>query len=168
MANEQGRSRKPTFGLEIEKLLKQVPQGDPFLRGDDGAGEVAPSPRATSGNGAVGLTASTVPALQAQGARIDLALTWLIVLSAVGLGAALTQWPYAHPCDWRLGLYLGAVAVQMVTSGWAALATWRHHYAIAHVLALVSLFWGIVLAAEQILPRVGYAAAEAGWRCGVL
>jgi hypothetical protein len=107
-----------------------------------------------------------VPALQARGAKIDAALSWLIVLSAVGLGAALTQWPYASSCDWRLGLYLGAVAAQMITSGWGALASWRHHYATAHVIALVSLFWGIVLAAEQILPRVGYAAVEAVWRCG--
>lgn len=168
MANEQQRGRRPTFGLEIEKLLKQVPQGDPFLRGEDGAAASTTSPRTTSGHRSFDLTESTVPGLQAQGARIDRALTWLLALAAVGLGAALTQWPYPYPCDWRLGLYLGAVGAQMVTSGWAALASWRHHYAVAHTVALISLFWGIVLAAEQILPRVGYAATEAAWRCGTL
>lgn len=164
MANEQPRSRKPTFELEVEKLLKQMPQRESLARGDDPPNE-ASSKRTTSSYTAAEAPPSMVPALQARGARIDLTLTWLIVLSAVGLGAALTQWPYPAPCDWRLGLYLGAVAAQMVTSGWGALAAWRHHHALAHVVALVSLFWGVVLAAEQVLPRVGYAAVEAAWRC---
>jgi hypothetical protein len=36
---------------------------------------------------------------------------------------------------------------------------------VAHILALVILFWGIVLAAEQVLARIGYAAERASWRC---
>jgi hypothetical protein len=34
-----------------------------------------------------------------------------------------------------------------------------------HVLSLILVFWGIVLAAEQVLPRIGYAAERATWRC---
>jgi hypothetical protein len=34
------------------------------------------------------------------------------------------------------------------------------------MLSFILLFWGIVLAAEQLLPRIGYAAVTAGWRCG--
>jgi hypothetical protein len=29
----------------------------------------------------------------------------------------------------------------------------------------VAGFWGVVLAAEQVLPRVGYAAESQAWTC---
>ncbi|NIM48480.1 MAG: hypothetical protein GTN62_02200 [Gemmatimonadales bacterium] len=37
--------------------------------------------------------------------------------------------------------------------------------AFAQIVSLIVVYWGIVLAAEQILPRIGYAKAEASWRC---
>jgi hypothetical protein len=36
---------------------------------------------------------------------------------------------------------------------------------VPHVLSLMLVFWGIVLTAEQLLPRIGYAAESATWRC---
>jgi hypothetical protein len=57
------------------------------------------------------------------------------------------------------------VFVVLVTAGWAAIAAWRLRMATAHVLALVAGFWGVVLAAEQVLPRVGYAAESQAWTC---
>ena len=165
MTQEANRTRKSTFSLEIDKLMKKLPKADPYLRGEQGTDVLAPPTHATVVRPKYDTPETQVPAMRVQGAQIDRALTWLIVLAAVVVGAALTQWPYAHACGWRLGFYLGAVAVQLVTSGWGALVAWRVQSPAAHVVALVALFWGIVLAAEQILPRVGYAASEAVWRC---
>jgi hypothetical protein len=33
------------------------------------------------------------------------------------------------------------------------------------VLALLLVLWGIALAAYEILPRIGYAAARWNWQC---
>ena len=35
----------------------------------------------------------------------------------------------------------------------------------SHTLALLLLLWGIALAAGQVLPRIGYAAARLSWHC---
>ena len=35
-----------------------------------------------------------------------------------------------------------------------------------HLLSLVLFYWGLVLAAEQVLPRIGYADDPAAWLCG--
>jgi hypothetical protein len=81
------------------------------------------------------------------------------------LGGAITQWPYPHGCGLLLLEYLGAVAMVMVTGAWIAVASWRLRSEGAHILALLIVLWGIVLAAEQVLPRIGYAAERASWRC---
>jgi hypothetical protein len=91
---------------------------------------------------------------------------WGRLAGAAVLGAALTQWPYRTDCGWALYGYLAAVAALLLAAGWTAVAAWRFRIAAAHALALVVGFWGIVLAAEQILPRVGYAAEARAWRCG--
>jgi len=83
------------------------------------------------------------------------------------LGVALTQWPYDANCGWSLYAYLAAMTTLLVTAGWAAVAAWRFRNGAAHAVALVVGFWGVVLAAEQILPRIGYAAATQTWRCRV-
>jgi len=35
----------------------------------------------------------------------------------------------------------------------------------AHVIALVIMLWGLVLAADEVLPRSGYARYSATWWC---
>ncbi len=45
------------------------------------------------------------------------------------------------------------------------MTSWKLRNAAAHILSLILFFWGIVLAAEQVLPRIGYAAERASWRC---
>jgi hypothetical protein len=87
------------------------------------------------------------------------------LLLGILLGGAMTQWPYAHGCDLPLLGYLGAVATVMLGGAWIAFAAWRLRSGLAHVLSLMLLFWGIVLAAEQVLPRIGYAAERASWLC---
>lgn len=93
---------------------------------------------------------------------------WGRLVGAAILGLALTQWPYRAECGWSLYGYLAAVAALLVAAGWTAMVAWRFRVAAAHALALVAGFWGIVLAAEQILPRVGYAAEARVWGCSAL
>jgi hypothetical protein len=144
---------------EVERLLKKLPGADPTLRGDP---EAPPrSPGASSG------PRPAVPPFRKDagptpGQRAGL---WALALGAGALGTALTQWPYATDCGWALYGYLGAVLAVLITAGWAAITAWRQRNAAAHILALVGGYFGIVLAAEQILPRVGYAAETLTWRC---
>ena len=74
-------------------------------------------------------------------------------------------WPYQQGCGWPLLGYLGAVVTVLLAGGWIALASWQLRSGVAHVLSLILFFWGIVLAGEQVLPRIGYAAQKASWRC---
>jgi hypothetical protein len=90
------------------------------------------------------------------------------VLLGIALGAMMTQWPYPYQCDLPLLGYLGAVATVLVVGAALAFDSWRLRSGPAHVLSLILVFWGIVLAAEQVLPRIGYAADLASWRCPVV
>jgi hypothetical protein len=97
--------------------------------------------------------------------RAALAALWARVLLGIVLGSVMMQWPYPHQCDLPLLGYLGAVATVMLTGAWIAFASWKLRTGLPHILSLILVFWGIVLAAEQILPRIGYAADRASWRC---
>jgi len=90
---------------------------------------------------------------------------WARVSLGLALGVAMTQWPYRTGCGWALGWYLGAVVAVTLAGGWTALVSWKARSATAHILSLMVVFWGFVLAAEQSLPRVGYAAEQASWSC---
>ena len=86
------------------------------------------------------------------------------------LGGAMLFWPYDARCGLGLAAYLGATAVVALGGVWSAVWSWRHRAARAHVLSLLILLWGIVLAATEVLPRVGYARPTAAhppvWSCG--
>jgi len=97
--------------------------------------------------------------------RADRIALWARVVLGISLGGAMTQWPYPHACDLPLLGYLGAVAAVPLAGAWIAFASWRLRSGPPHVLSLILLFWGIVLAAEQVLPRIGYASERASWRC---
>jgi hypothetical protein len=97
--------------------------------------------------------------------RGDTVALWARVILGIVFGGVMTQWPYPHGCGLPLLGYLGAVAMVLVTGAWIAVASWRLRNEAVHILALVILFWGIVLAAEQVLPRIGYAAERASWGC---
>jgi hypothetical protein len=97
--------------------------------------------------------------------RGDLIALWTRVLLGAVLGVLMTQWPYPHPCGLPLLGYLGAVAAVLLAAAWIAFVSWRLRRGVAHVLGLILFFWGTVLAAEQLLPRIGYAVVEASWQC---
>jgi hypothetical protein len=87
----------------------------------------------------------------------------------VALGLAMLVWPYGARCGTGLFAYLFASTMVVVGGVWSALWTWRHRSAQAHILSLLLVLWGVVLAAVEILPRTGYAAPSAAhpatWMC---
>ena len=88
---------------------------------------------------------------------------------AVALGVAIAFWPYAARCGFGLAAYLGAVATLIGAGVWSSVWTWRHRAAKGHTLALLLVLWGLVLAAIEVLPRVGYATPTVNhpqnWTC---
>lgn len=168
MADRPSRMRAFTdsLGLEIDRLIKTLPGADPQLRGDpDPAESPARASRAIAAGASASPTATTaiVPALSPR--QLELVGVWFRTVAAAGLGAAVLYWPYAHDCGWLLHTYLGVIGAVLISGCWASWSAWRARVAGAHVLALIVVFWGTVLAAEQLLPRIGYAAVEAVWRC---
>ena len=90
---------------------------------------------------------------------------WARVILGVCLGIALMQWPYGRACGPRLFFYLTAVTALFMTGLWAAVFAWRGRLGAAHAIALVIILWGLVLAADEVLPRSGYAKHSATWWC---
>ncbi|HEX5178132.1 MAG TPA: hypothetical protein VFW04_02275 [Gemmatimonadaceae bacterium] len=92
------------------------------------------------------------------------------LLLAIALGVGIMFWPYSTKCGMGLFGYLAASVVVIVAGGWSAIWTWRHRSASGHVLSLLLILWGALLAAQQVLPRIGYAkpdlAHPAIWMCG--
>ena len=92
---------------------------------------------------------------------------WGRVALGLALGTMMTGWPYFRDCGLPLYGYLCAVAAVVVAGGWIALTAWKLRNGVAHILALVLFFWGMVLTMDVLLPRSGYAAASATWQCDV-
>ncbi|MBI2407135.1 MAG: hypothetical protein HYV19_02375 [Gemmatimonadetes bacterium] len=98
--------------------------------------------------------------------------TWGVFLRlslTVALGVGMVFWPYSARCGFGLTGYLGAVAALLVSGVWSSVWTFRHRAAKAHVLSLLLVLWGLVLASMEVLPRTGYAkptvAHPAQWSC---
>jgi hypothetical protein len=91
------------------------------------------------------------------------------LILAVALGLGMLMWPYSARCGPGLFAYLFASGMVAVGGVWSAVWTWRHRSAQAHVLSLLLVVWGFVLAGLEILPRTGYAAPSAShpatWMC---
>jgi hypothetical protein len=150
------RAAEDALAREVDRLIKKLPYGQPALPGPGDASVTRPSPAPAT---------PSSPSAAEPSALAQLLSAWLRALLAAGLGVAVVYWPYARACGWPLYGYLGVIGAVMLAGGWSAVWAWRVRAATAHVLALIVIFWGIVLAAEQILPRIGYAATELAWRC---
>jgi hypothetical protein len=87
----------------------------------------------------------------------------------LSLGLAINAWPYDRACGAGLLAYLAAAAAIVAGGLWAAVGTWHSRFPKLHAAALLVVAWGVVLTTAQVLPRVGYAKADAGnhlaWRC---
>ena len=156
------RPRKDQLADTVDRLLAKLPGADPTLTGD-------PEPRSgpTRPGAVSGVPPRRTPGWVPSGGPTarDRGLAWLIAMSGLVLGAAMSQWPYAHGCGLGLFAYLTAIVALLLVGAWAAMAAWRCRMPAVHVVALIVIFWSIVLAAEQILPRVGYAYETATWMC---
>jgi heme A synthase len=93
---------------------------------------------------------------------------WGRVGLGVVLGSAVTQWAYPRACDWWLLLYFTVVGIAIMTGMWGAVSAWQRRMALAHVVALATIIWGLALGTHEVLPRVGYAKTRAVWRCTAL
>lgn len=103
-----------------------------------------------------------------QAATSTLGVTLRLLLS-VALGVGMLFWPYSARCGGGLFGYLAATGVVALSGVWTATWTWKHRSARGHVLSLLLVVWGIVLAAVEVLPRTGYAVATPDhpsiWMC---
>jgi hypothetical protein len=88
---------------------------------------------------------------------------------ATALAVAIVFWPYDARCGLQLAYYLAAVSAVTAAGVWSAVWSWRHHSGRAHTLSLLLVGWGLVLGAQEILPRTGYATPTelhpATWTC---
>mgnify|MGYP001792018735 CR=1 FL=1 len=91
------------------------------------------------------------------------------LMLAVILGLAMLFWPYSARCGPGLFAFLFASGMVAVGGVWSAVWTWRHRASQAHVLSLLLVIWGLVLAGLEVLPRIGYAIPNAShpstWMC---
>jgi hypothetical protein len=106
-------------------------------------------------------------AVESTGGRMAAFTTWLRVTLGLLLAVGITQWPYASACGLNLVVFLGAIATVIVAGVWSGVSSWHRRLGLAHFLSLAVLLWGLVLAAREVLPRVGYAKAVRTWSCGV-
>jgi hypothetical protein len=142
----------PMSGV-VDRLLAQLPglQGEP-----------ASTPRVTT----AGRWSSPTVMLGNESVHAGALLAvWARVLLGLALGIMLGGWPYQQGCGQPLAGYLGSVVVLGLAALWAACAAWKQRAALAHVIALITLFYGILLAAAEVLPRTGYASQHAEWQC---
>jgi hypothetical protein len=156
MAKPPRQNRPDPLAREVDRLLASLKGA---LREPEHASQPPPDAtvrRRTYVGGSRALHPST---------RRERIALWAEVALGIALGAAMTQWPYGHACDLPLAAYLGAVTAVLLAAGWVTLASWRLHSGAAHILSLALLFWGTLLVAAQLLPRVGYAAERATWSC---
>ena len=93
----------------------------------------------------------------------------LRLILAVARGIAMLFWPYSTRCGFGLFAYIGASAMVIVAGVWTSIWTWRHRSVQGHVLSLLLILWVLILGAQQVLPRVGYAKPDvmhpAIWMC---
>jgi hypothetical protein len=135
---------------DIDKVIAKLPSQ---------AGAPAP---AGGGGGAVPGGGRSAPAA---GGKLAVLSTWFRVVLGLALAIGITQWPYQAACGLNLGMYLGAIGVVIIAGLWSSISSWRRRLGFAHLLSLLVLLWGLVLAAREVLPRVGYARLPRVWSC---
>lgn len=134
---------------EVDRLLAKLPAADP---------EPAHAPTLKKP-----MTAVTPGA--ARPTRGEWLGTWARVALGLAIGVGMTQWPYTHGCGIRLLAYAVGVGAVLAAGIWSSLSSWKRRLGLAHALSQLLIIWGLVLAAREVLPRVGYAKLEGVWFC---
>ncbi|MBA3444444.1 MAG: hypothetical protein H0T58_06275 [Gemmatimonadales bacterium] len=151
---------KPSPRLEPDPMARVVDRLLAQLPGLQAAAEPAPAPIRSSA-GDIRTIANT-----RRSEPPSVIGLWARVILGISLGIMMTAWPYFRECGLPLVGYLCAVSVVVITGGWIAVTAWKLRNSGAHILALLLLFWGLVLGADELLSRTGYAAVSASWQCG--
>jgi hypothetical protein len=123
-------------------------------------------PPVSRGDARVAPGTATTPS-PPRAARRSVALTWFWAGLAVALGVALLVWPYDKTCGIRLVFFLGAAGMTALVGLLGSLAGWANRRGLAHLVSLLVLAWAGVMAAREVLPRIGYAKQAATWGCAV-
>ena len=153
-----------TGGQSPRDWDKELAQIDKLIAAGAGAGAQNPAAPAPATPAAPRASRAS-PAHEGAPRPRGVLFTWLRLLLGLALGVAITQWPYMRGCGLPLFGYLAAVAGVIVAGLWSAVSSWRSRSALAHTLSIALFCWGGVLAAREILPRVGYARTTATWFC---
>jgi hypothetical protein len=135
---------------EVNRLLAKLPEADPSLVGGSVPTLRKPVAPASSPAGPTG------------GEWLG---AWARVTLGLLIGAGMTQWPNAHECGLNLLFYGVGVAAVMAAGLWSSVASWKRRLAVAHVLSQLLIIWALLLAARELLPRIGYASTQREWLC---
>ncbi|MGQ0646017.1 MAG: hypothetical protein ACT4P7_00510 [Gemmatimonadaceae bacterium] len=100
--------------------------------------------------------AAKAEAVQKQASTSTLGVMLRLVLASA-LGVGILFWPYGSRCGFALFGYLASAGLISMAGVWSAIWTWRHRSARGHLLSLLLVLWGALLAANEVLPRIGYA-----------
>jgi len=149
--------RPRDWDKEMAEIDKMIASGPPAPAAASQPAPVATAARAPTAPGA--------PPRGAAGGRYAVLSTWVRLVLGLSLGAAMTQWPYTHGCGLPLFVYLGAVLAVVIAGGWSGFSSWKTRSGLAHFLSIGLIVWGGVLAAREVLPRIGYAKQGAEWIC---
>lgn len=135
---------------EVDRLLNQLPSH----REEQVAAQASKraQPAARPGPSAVDVG----------GGRIG---TWARVGLGLLLGIGMPLWPYDHACGIKLFIYLGGVLTVVVAGVWSSMSSWKRRMGTAHLISQLLVIWGLVLTAQVLLPRFGYAKTPATWFC---
>ena len=149
--------RPRDWDKEMAEIDKMIASGPPAPAAASQPAPVAKAARAPS--------APAAPLRGAVPGRYAVLFTWVRLVLGLSLGAAMTQWPYTHGCGLPLFVYLGAVLAVVIAGGWSGFSSWKTRSGLAHFLSIGLIVWGGVLAAREVLPRIGYAKQAAEWIC---
>jgi hypothetical protein len=138
---------------EIDKVIEQGGRAE-ASKGEVTKGEATRGPAST---------APVAPAPRAK--RRSVALTWFWTSLAIALTVALLVWPYDKSCGIRLVFFLGAAGITALVGLLSSLSAWSNRRGLAHVVSLLVMVWAGVMAAREVLPRIGYARQTATWGC---
>jgi hypothetical protein len=93
------------------------------------------------------------------------ALAWFWALLAILLAVALIVWPYDRSCGIRLIFFLGACLLALLAGLVGGFTGWAHRQGLPFALSLLVFLLAGVVAAREVLPRVGYARQSLEWTC---
>lgn len=144
----------PMAGV-VDRLLAQLPglQGHPE--------PPRSTPLRVSSHPGLSTSVTRVP----QSGQRQMLGMWIRVLLGLSLAVMMGSWPYSRVCGLPLLGYLGAVATVILAGTVAAIASWKLRSGLAHTIALILIFYGMMLAGSELLPRTGYAVDQATWQC---